>query len=292
MGAALVTAMPVGAGAHPHIWVTYAVVLPLGPQGLEALELVWTFDEEFSRMILSAFDADAPAADHLRALRAIPYVIEVSYNGLPVEVGDPERLTVSVVNRQVTYRFSIPLRPPVRAPGLVDIHVHLFHTTGLKEAWAGDYSVSPDGFSFRSGVTTMVDAGSSGWRNFETFRHTVIDRAQTRIFALINIAGLGMSTNAAEQVSSEFQPEQVARLDKVGDENEREENRRDSDNGEVQNALDKFPPGGRNPLIDKTAQPVFDRVRSLAKDHLWAEIAAIDPSVQHRDRGDQEHQEH
>jgi dihydroorotase len=97
-------------------------------------------------------------------------------------------------------------------PGLVDIHVHLFATTGLRDAWAGDNSVLPDGFSFRTGVTTMVDAGSAGWRNFETFRHTVIDRAQTRVFALINIAGLGMSTNAAEQVQAEFQPDRVAEL--------------------------------------------------------------------------------
>ncbi|MGH7959891.1 MAG: amidohydrolase/deacetylase family metallohydrolase [Opitutaceae bacterium] len=96
------------------------------------------------------------------------------------------------------------------APGLVDIHVHLFATTGLREAWAGDLSVLPDGFSFRTGVTTMVDAGSAGWRNFDTFRHTVIDRAQTRVFALINIAGLGMATRAPEQVKSEFQPDQVA----------------------------------------------------------------------------------
>jgi dihydroorotase len=97
-------------------------------------------------------------------------------------------------------------------PGLVDIHVHLFHTTGQQGAWAGDNSVAPDSFSFRSGVTTMVDAGSSGWRNFETFRHTVIDRAQTRVFAMINIAGLGMMTNAAEQVKSEFKPEEVVKL--------------------------------------------------------------------------------
>ena len=80
-------------------------------------------------------------------------------------------------------------------PGIVDIHTHLFHTTGLRDAWAGDNSIAPDGFSFRTGVTTMVDAGSSGWRNFETFRHTVIDRVQTRVFALINIAGLGMMTD-------------------------------------------------------------------------------------------------
>jgi len=97
-------------------------------------------------------------------------------------------------------------------PGLVDIHTHLFHTTGLREAWAGDNSVAPDGFSFRSGVTTMVDAGSAGWRTFETFRHTVIDRVQTRVFALINIAGLGMMTDAAEQEKSDFKPEEVAKL--------------------------------------------------------------------------------
>lgn len=98
------------------------------------------------------------------------------------------------------------------APGLVDIHVHLFATTGLKEGWAGDLSVLPDGFSYRTGVTTMVDAGSSGWRNFDTFRHTVIDRVQTRVLAFLNIAGLGMATKAPQQVKSEFQPEEVAEV--------------------------------------------------------------------------------
>jgi dihydroorotase len=97
-------------------------------------------------------------------------------------------------------------------PGIVDIHTHLFHTTGLRDAWAGDSSIAPDGFSFRSGVTTMVDAGSSGWRTFETFRHTVIDRVETRVLALINISGLGMMTDAAEQEKSEFKPEEVARV--------------------------------------------------------------------------------
>jgi dihydroorotase len=97
-------------------------------------------------------------------------------------------------------------------PGLVDIHVHVFHTTGITNAWAGDDSIAPDAFSFRTGVTTMVDAGSSGWRNFETFRHTVIDRAKTRVLALINIAGFGMMTDIVEQ--SDFDPAEVARLAK------------------------------------------------------------------------------
>lgn len=84
-------------------------------------------------------------------------------------------------------------------PGLIDNHVHLFATTGMRDAWAGDNSVLPDGFSFRSGVTTMVDVGSSGWRNFEDFRNRVIDRARTRVFAMLNIVGLGMVSDPIEQ---------------------------------------------------------------------------------------------
>ena len=84
-------------------------------------------------------------------------------------------------------------------PGLIDNHVHLFATTGMRDAWAGDNSVLPDEFSFRSGVTTMVDVGSSGWRNFEDFRNRVIDRARTRVFAMLNIVGLGMVSDPIEQ---------------------------------------------------------------------------------------------
>jgi dihydroorotase len=95
-------------------------------------------------------------------------------------------------------------------PGLIDLHTHVFHTTGVQDAWAGDNSIPPDTLSFRTGVTTFADAGSSGWRNFETFRHTVIERAKTRVLAFINIAGLGMMTDIVEQ--TDFNPKEVARL--------------------------------------------------------------------------------
>jgi dihydroorotase len=88
----------------------------------------------------------------------------------------------------------------------------VFPTTGITGAWAGDSSVGADSFSFRTGVTTMVDAGSSGWRNFEFFRTTVIDRVRTRVLALINIAGHGMINDTIEQ--DDFDPKEVARLAK------------------------------------------------------------------------------
>jgi dihydroorotase len=85
------------------------------------------------------------------------------------------------------------------APGLVDIHVHVYAGTGMRGAYSGDLSVYPDGFTFRSGVTTVVDAGSSGWRNFPDFKDRVIDRSKTRVLALLNIVGKGMGGGAIEQ---------------------------------------------------------------------------------------------
>ena len=87
---------------------------------------------------------------------------------------------------------TVSLRGLYLTPGLIDIHVHAYAGTGEKGSYAGDNSVYPDGFTFRNGVTTVVDAGSSGWRNFEDFKQRVIDRSDTRVLAFLNIVGAGM----------------------------------------------------------------------------------------------------
>ncbi len=84
-------------------------------------------------------------------------------------------------------------------PGLVDIHVHVYAGTGMRGAYSGDNSVYPDGFTFRAGVTTVADAGSSGWRNFPDFKDRVIDRSRTRVLAFLNIVGKGMGGGKIEQ---------------------------------------------------------------------------------------------
>ena len=77
-------------------------------------------------------------------------------------------------------------------PGLVDIHVHVYAGTGERGSYAGDNSLYPDGFTLRVGVTTVADAGCSGWRNFEDFKQRIIDRSKTRVLAFLNIVGHGM----------------------------------------------------------------------------------------------------
>ncbi len=99
-------------------------------------------------------------------------------------------------------------------PGLVDIHVHVFAGTGERNSYAGDNSVYPDGFTFRVGVTTVADAGCSGWRNFEDFKDRIIDRSKTRVLAFLNIVGAGMRGAKFEDNLADMDPAPAAEMAK------------------------------------------------------------------------------
>ena len=110
---------------------------------------------------------------------------------------------------------AVDVKGYIVTPGLIDIHVHVYASTGEKGSYAGDYSIWPDGFTFRNGVTTVVDAGSSGWRNFEDFKEHVIDRSQTRILADLNIVGAGMRGARFEDNLADMQAEPTAWMAKT-----------------------------------------------------------------------------
>jgi predicted amidohydrolase len=62
-------------------------------------------------------------------------------------------------------------------PGLIDIHVHVYPGLIKNDYAAGDWSVYPDGYTLRNCVTTVADAGTSGWRTFDDFKSRIIDRS-------------------------------------------------------------------------------------------------------------------
>ncbi len=97
-------------------------------------------------------------------------------------------------------------------PGLVDIHVHVYAGTGERGSYAGDNSIYPDGYTFRNGVTTVADAGSSGWRNFDDFKDRVIDRSRTRVLAFLNIVGNGMRGGRYEQDLNDMEAKPTAEM--------------------------------------------------------------------------------
>jgi len=98
-------------------------------------------------------------------------------------------------------------------PGLIDIHVHVYPRPGL-DGLERDSSVQADAFSFRSGVTTVVDAGTTGVKTFPAFRKQVIDRAQTRVLALLNIVAAGMGTGL-EDDPTQLDAEAAAQMAKA-----------------------------------------------------------------------------
>ena len=97
------------------------------------------------------------------------------------------------------------------SPGLIDIHSHNFHGTIPDRYLSNSFtSLPPDGFTFRVGVTTLVDCGDAGWRNFKTFKEQVIDRSKTRVLSFLNIVGAGMSGGPFEQNIVDMDPKLAA----------------------------------------------------------------------------------
>ena len=83
-------------------------------------------------------------------------------------------------------------------PGLIDIHYHVGHGGAPLNWFAPDARVHalplgiPADFALQSGVTTIVDAGTSGAETFLQEKEEVIDRAKVRVLALLNIVANGM----------------------------------------------------------------------------------------------------
>lgn len=85
-------------------------------------------------------------------------------------------------------------------PGVIDILSHNFFGT-QEDHYLGDgfEALPPDGFTFRTGVTTVVDAGGAGWKTFTKFKAQTIDHSKTRVLSFLNIVGEGMRGGAYEQ---------------------------------------------------------------------------------------------
>ncbi|GAB2515188.1 amidohydrolase/deacetylase family metallohydrolase [Spirosoma aerophilum] len=98
-------------------------------------------------------------------------------------------------------------------PGLIDIHGHVFYGTEPDHYLSnGLVAVAPDGFTFRVGVTTIVDAGGAGWKSFETFKKNIIFTSKTRVLSFLNIVGEGMRGGVFEQDTTDMDPKMAAKV--------------------------------------------------------------------------------
>ena len=98
-------------------------------------------------------------------------------------------------------------------PGIIDMHTHNFAGVEPDRYLRNSYYANmPDGFTFRVGVTTVVDAGSAGWKTFEKFKDQTIDRSRTRVLSFLNIVGEGMPGGAFEQDNDDMDARKAAEM--------------------------------------------------------------------------------
>ena len=104
-----------------------------------------------------------------------------------VRIRDGKIVTVAPTLPETPGDIVLDVAGAYVVPGIIDMHAHVFATHRRSRL-----SLDPHVNTFSSGVTTVVDAGTSGWRDFTEFRSEVIDRAPIRVLAYVNIVGSGM----------------------------------------------------------------------------------------------------
>ncbi len=131
---------------------------------------------------------------------------------LDISIGDGKVLEVAPDIASENAKKVVDATGLYVCPGLIDIHTHVFVGTKANKFADGNNSLSPDDFSFKAGITTVVDAGTSGWRNFPLFKTQVIDQSKTRILAFLNIAAYGMTGDSAQHDLDEMDVEKTAEI--------------------------------------------------------------------------------
>ena len=83
---------------------------------------------------------------------------------------------------------SIDATDKLITPGLIDLHGHFYHG-------GSSSAVHADQTCLGSGVTTGVDAGSSGFLNYGAMRDYVFPAHRTRLLAFLHIGAVGLAAN-------------------------------------------------------------------------------------------------
>lgn len=102
---------------------------------------------------------------------------------MDVAVKDGKILEVSADIPETRARQVVPAKDQIVTPGFIDLHVHCFDgvATGF----------NADRYALGRGVTTVVDAGSTGFPMIGTFVKYIAKPAATRIYAMVEIGATG-----------------------------------------------------------------------------------------------------
>ena len=103
-----------------------------------------------------------------------------------VEDGKIARVAANIAVTEA--RRVVDIRGKTVTPGLIDLHTHVFDGVAAN-------GVHPDIAGVHAGVTTVVDAGSSGCATFSAFPRHILPRCETEVIPLLHICQTGLATN-------------------------------------------------------------------------------------------------
>jgi dihydroorotase len=104
---------------------------------------------------------------------------------IAIEQGMIARIAPAIPDEEA--RRVIEAKGLVVTPGLIDLHAHVFE--GFTR-----FGVNPDIAGVHAGVTTIVDAGSSGSATFEGFTRHILPHCHTEIIPFLHICQTGLAT--------------------------------------------------------------------------------------------------
>jgi dihydroorotase len=104
-------------------------------------------------------------------------------NGQLVAIKDGKILEVSKNIAKDRALKTVSAKDRIVTPGFIDMHAHCYDGVSI--------GMNADRYCLGRGVTTVLDAGSSGYATFPNFRKYVINTSTTRIVALLHISPIG-----------------------------------------------------------------------------------------------------
>ncbi len=120
-----------------------------------------------------------------------------------VEDGKIARVAANIPKSEARRVVDVPGRTVT--PGLIDLHTHVFDGVAAN-------GVHPDIAGVHAGVTTVVDAGSSGCATFSAFPRHILPKCETEVIPLLHICQTGLATNPDIVAESSIDLESTLRV--------------------------------------------------------------------------------
>ena len=118
-------------------------------------------------------------------------------NDIAVQNGTIAHIAPTIPREEATRVLEVAGK--IVTPGLIDLHAHVF------EGFTNN-GVHPDLGGVYAGVTTLVDAGSSGCATFAGFPRHIIPQCKTEIIPFLHICQTGLATNPDIIAETQHQP--------------------------------------------------------------------------------------